>query len=224
MAILEHSKRRMQPSMRMFVLSSPWLSLFFVIIASAAALGRVDNIIDLTDKTFDSINDAFGHKPMLILAQEGHHKNNKAMESFRKLSKDQILRENGIMLATIDTKDNRMLRARMNIKTADSPTLFYLSNDRLYRYQGDLSSASHMRSYALKGYENNSAEKIMGASMWLYLNTICVEFLYYNNEGRLNLFVLLLSSAVVGMLAMFAFAMIVVSISSEEGDKKKKTT
>ena len=80
-----------------------------------------------------------------------------------------------------------------------------------------------MRSYALKGFENNSAEKIMNASLLLYLKTICFEFLYYNNEGRLNLSVLLISSAVVGMLVMFAIAVIVVSMSSEEGGKKKKT-
>ena len=206
----------------MLLVFSPWLSLLLFVLLPAAQ-GRVENIINLTDNTFDSIKDAFGHRPMLILAQDGVLKNNNAMESFQKLSEDQILRENGIMLATIDIKSNRMLRARMDIKTADVPSLLYLYNENLYRYQGDLSSASNMRSYALKGYENNSAEKIMNASLLLYLKTICFEFLYYNNEGRLNLSVLLISSAVVGMLVMFAIAVIVVSMSSEEGDKKKKT-
>lgn len=200
---------------------SPWLSLLFFVLPAAQA--RVENIINLTDNTFDSIKDAFGHRPMLILARDGHPKSIKAMESFHTLSEDRILRENGIMLATIDTKSNRMLRARMDIKTVDVPSLLYLYNEHLYRYQGDLSSASNMRSYALKGFENNSAEAIIGASLWLYLKTICFEFLYYNNEGKLNLSVLLLCSAVVGMLVMFAIAVIVVSMSSEEGDKKKKT-
>ena len=83
--------------------------------------------------------------------------------------------------------------------------------------------SSHMRSYALKGYENNSAEQIMSASLWLYLYTICLEFIYNNNGGGVNLCTLLLSSVVLGMLGVFAFAVIIVSISSEEGDKKKKT-
>jgi hypothetical protein len=167
---------------------------------------------------------------MLILAQGGdhrknnHRKNNVAIESFRQLSDDRILRENGVMLVTIDANNNQMLRARMGINAADLPSLLYLYNDHLYRYQGDLSTASHMRSYALKGYENNSAEQIMSASLWLYLYTICLEFLYNNNGGGLNLYALLLSSVVVGMLVVFAFAVIIVSISSEERDKKKKVS
>mmetsp|Transcript_16720 Transcript_16720/g.25256 ORF Transcript_16720/g.25256 Transcript_16720/m.25256 type:complete len:210 (+) Transcript_16720:43-672(+) len=207
----------MPPSMR--------LRLFFLwlILIVLAALGRADNIIDLNDKTFDSVYDAFGHKPMLILAQGGdHRKNNVAIESFRQLSDDRILRENGVMLVTIDANNNQMLRARMGINAADLPSLLYLYNDHLYRYQGDLSMASHMRSYALKGYENNSAEQIMSASLWLYLYTIYLEFLYNNNSGRLNLCALLLSSVVVGMLVVFAFAAIIVSISSDECEKKKK--
>ncbi len=190
----------------------------------SVAVGRADNIINLTDKTFDNVKDAFGNKPMLILAQEGgHRRSNDATESFGELSDDQILRENRIMLVTIDAKNNRMLRARMGINTSDLPSLLYLYNDHLYRYQGDLSSPSHMRSCALKGYENNNSEKLMRASIWLYLYTIYVEFLYDNNTDRLNLYTLLLLSMVVGMLAMFAFAVVVVSIPSEEGDKKKKT-
>jgi hypothetical protein len=193
-----------------------WLTLL-----ASAALCRAD-IIALTDKTFDSVNHAFGHRPMLVLAQGGgHHPNNVAIESFRQLSEDRILRENGIMLVTIDAKNNRMLRARMDINTADLPSLLYLYNDNLYRYQGDLSSASYMRSYALKGYENNIPERFISASLWLYVTSVCVEFLYNNNTGGLNLSVLLLSSVVVGMLLVFAF--VVVTISSEEDDKKKKT-
>ena len=187
------------------------------------ALGRGDSIINLNDKTFDSVHDAFGHKPMLILAQGGDHRiNNVAIESFRQLSDDRILRENGVMLVTIDANNNRMLRARMGINAADLPSLLYLYNDRLYRYQGDLSKASHMRSYALNGYENNSAEQIKSASLWLYLYTIYLELLYNNNSGRLNLYALLLSSVVVGMLVVFAFAVIIISVSSEEREKKKK--
>lgn len=212
------SNMALQTGMRLLLLS--WITLSFV----PAALGRADDIIDLTDKTFDAVNDAFGHKPMLILAQGGgHRRNNDATESFGELSDDQILRENGIMLVTIDAKINRMLRARMGINTSDLPALLYLYNDHLYHYQGDLSSSSHMRSYALKGYENNSPERLMSVSLWFYLNTICLEFLYDNNADRLNLCALLLLSVVVGMFAMFALAVIVVSISSEEGDKKKKT-
>lgn len=212
------SNMALQTGMRLLLLS--WITLSFV----PAALGRADDIIDLTDKTFDAVNDAFGRKPMLILAQGGgHRRNNDATESFGELSDDQILRENGIMLVTIDAKINRMLRARMGINTSDLPALLYLYNDHLYHYQGDLSSSSHMRSYALKGYENNSPERLMSVSLWFYLNTICLEFLYDNNADRLNLCALLLLSVVVGMFAMFALAVIVVSISSEEGDKKKKT-
>ncbi len=209
----------LQTGMRLLLLSL--ITLSFV----SAALGRAGNIIDLTDKTFDAVNDAFGHQPMLILVQEGggHRRNNDATESFGELSDDQILHENGILLVTINAKMNRMLRARMGINNSDLPALLYLYNDHLYRYQGDLSSSSHMRSYALKGYENNSPEKLMSASLWLYLKTICLDFLYYNNGDRLNLCSLLLLSVVVGMFAVFAFAVIVVSISSEEGDKKKKT-
>lgn len=209
----------LQTGMRLLLLSWIITTLSFV----SAALGRADNIIDLTDKTFDVVKDAFGHKPMLILAQGGgYQRSNDATESFGELSGDQILRENGIMLVTINAKNNRMLRARMGINTSDLPSLLYLYNDNLYRYQGDLSS-SLMRSYALKGYENNSPEELMNASLWLYLKTICLDFLYYNNTDRLNLCALLLLSVVVGMLAMFALAVIVVSVSSEEGDKKKKT-
>mmetsp|Transcript_11734 Transcript_11734/g.16826 ORF Transcript_11734/g.16826 Transcript_11734/m.16826 type:complete len:214 (-) Transcript_11734:1958-2599(-) len=210
----------LQTGMRLLILSLIIIILSFV----SVALGRADNIINLTDKTFDNVKDAFGHRPMLILAQGGgHRRSNDATESFGELSDDQILRENGIMLVTIDAKNNRMLRARLGINTSDLPSLLYLYNNHLYRYQGDLSSSSHMRSYALKGYENNIPEKLMSASLWLYLNTIYLDFLYYNNADRLNLCALLLLSVVVGMIAMFAFAVTVVSISSEEGDEKKKT-
>ena len=106
----------MPPSMRLRLFFL-WLILFVLV-----ALGRGDSIINLNDKTFDSVHDAFGHKPMLILAQGGDHRiNNVAIESFRQLSDDRILRENGVMLVTIDANNNQMLRARMGINAADLP-------------------------------------------------------------------------------------------------------
>jgi len=209
MAMLRHHFERLR------------ILLWMILLLASAALCRAD-IIALTDKTFDAVNDAFGHRPMLILAQGGgHYQNNVAIETFRQLSEDRILRENGIMLVTIDATNNRMLRARMDINTADLPSLLYLYKNHLYRYQGDLSSASYMRSYALKGYENNIPERFIGGNLWLYVATVCVEFLYNNNAGKLNLSALLLSSVVLGMLIVFAF--VVVTIVSEDDEKKKKT-
>ena len=152
-----------------------------------------NNIISLSDKTFDNIHEVFG-PPMLILAhatisegsEQHKYKNDVALESFRQLSGDQILRENGVMLVTVDAIGNRMLSLRLGINMADLPSLIYLYNDRLFRYQGDLSSLTHMRAYALKGFENQGmGDSFLSASIWLRIKSFWFDLLYNTNTGKL---------------------------------------
>ena len=190
----------------------------------SAVLCQADNIVALTDKTFDSVNDAFSHRPMLVLAQRGSDNNHVAMKSFQQLSEDKILRENGILLVTIDVEPNRMLRARLNIDNSfDLPSILYLYNDRIFRYQGDLSSSNYIRSYALKGFENNMpGEQFATASLSLYISSICAGILNNDNTGRLNLYALVfLFSMVVGVLMTFALVVLVVAFGDEGYGKKK---
>lgn len=189
----------------------------------SALLCQAGNLVALTDKTFDSVHDAFGHRPMLILAQRGSDNNHVAVKSFQQLLDDKILRENGIMLVTIDVEPNRMLRARLNIDHSfDLPSILYLYNDRIFRYQGDLSSSNYLRSYALKGFENNMpGEQFAKASLTLYISSICAGILYNNNTGRLNLFAVVLLSMVVGVLMAFVLVMLVIAFGNEDNGKKK---
>lgn len=193
-----------------------------------------NNIISLSDKTFDNIHEVFGYRPMLILAhatmsegseQHNYYKNDVALESFRQLSGDQILRENGVMLVTVDADaiGNRILRLRLGINlVADLPSLIYLYNDRLFRYQGDLSSPTHMRAYALKGFENQGmGDSFLGASLWLRIIGFWFDLLYNTNTGKLNIYLVLLSSFVMGILIFASIAVVAVSLSREDEFKKK---
>lgn len=188
-----------------------------------------NNIISLSDTTFDNIHEVFG-RPMLILAhakmsegsEQHKYKNDVALESFRQLSGDQILRENGVMLVTVDAIGNRMLRLRLGINMADLPSLIYLYNDRLFRYQGDLSSPTHMRAYALKGFENQGmGDSFLSASIWLRIKGFWFDLLYNTNTGKLNIYLVLLSSFVMGMLIFVSIAVVAVSLSREDEFKNK---
>lgn len=209
------------------------LSLLALWLAFSSGVASVDdnnNIISLSDKTFDNIHEVF-RRPMLILAQatmsEGreHHKykNDVALESFRQLSGDKILRENGVMLVTVDAIDNRILRLRLGINiVADLPSLIYLYNDRLFRYQGDLSSPTQMRAYALKGYENQGiGDSFLSANLWLRIKSFWFDLLYNTNTGKLNIHIVLLSSFVMGILIFASIAVVAVSLSREDECKKK---
>ena len=155
-------------------------------------------------------------------SEQHKYKNDVALESFRQLSGDQILRENGVMLVTVDAIGNRMLRLRLGINMADLPSLIYLKYDRLFRYQGDLSSPTHMRAYALKGYENQGmGDSFLGANLWLRIKSFGFDLLYNNNTSKLNIYLVLLSSFVMGMLIFASIAVVAVSLSREDEFKKK---
>jgi len=73
MAMLRHHFERLR------------IFLWMILMLASVARCRAD-IIALTDKTFDAVNDAFGHRPMLILAQGGGHcQNNVAIETITPL-------------------------------------------------------------------------------------------------------------------------------------------
>lgn len=204
------------------------LVLWLTFLSGVASLDYNSNIISLSDKTFDNIHEVFG-RPMLILAhatmsegseQQHKYKNDVALESFRQLSGDQILRENGVMLVTVDAIGNRMLRLRLGINiVADLPSLIYLYNGRLFRYQGDLSSPTQMRAYALKGFENQGmGDSFLSANLWLRIKSFWFDLLYNTNTGKLNV---LFSSFVMGILIFASIAVVAVSLSREDECKNK---
>lgn len=91
---------------------------------------------------------------MLILLHSSKDNSNeqRVLRELRKLSDDRLLREKDVLLVTVEANKNRMLAARMGVSSSELPTLILLYSDRIFQYQGDLTSASLMRSYALQGY------------------------------------------------------------------------
>mmetsp|Transcript_21668 Transcript_21668/g.44604 ORF Transcript_21668/g.44604 Transcript_21668/m.44604 type:complete len:244 (-) Transcript_21668:1767-2498(-) len=205
-------------------------------------------IISLTDNTFDSVREAFNNPSMLILI---HSKNNvkpqhlhvlnkisnlRAIEEFNVLSHDQILQDRDIMLVTLDGHSNRMLAARLGVSMSEFPSLILLYGDRIFRYQGTLTSSALMRSYALHGYQNQGMGEYFPDASWILLTkAIYLNWIY--NGGRwdslergFNLYALVISGFVFGMMSLGCAALIIsfctkdpdISEQMEQREKQKK--
>jgi len=151
---------------------------------------------------------------MLIIfhASKDNSNDQRVLREFRKLSDDRLLREKDVLLVTVEANKNRMLAARVGVSSSELPTLILLYSDRIFQYQGDLTSASLMRSYALQGYLNQGAgEPISNASFWLWIRTLYLGWLFNDagNETNINPVALLFSGFLVGLL-FFALTAVVV--------------
>ena len=117
---------------------------------------------------------------------------------------------------------------------SELPSLIFLHNERIFRYQGELSSANLMRSYALQGFHNQGmGEAILDSSYWLLVKTKYINWLFNysatGSSGNINVTALVLTGFVLGVAVCALIAMIVVLRFKEEDDeattnkrKKKK--
>ena len=112
------------------------------------------SILELTDSNYESVLSAIGPaSPLLLLFTSSDCRYCHQMrDEYEILSSDEHVRKAEVHVASINGPGNRRLRVRFGV--TQYPTLLYLRDgERMYTYRGER-SAQHMRSFVLKGYEN----------------------------------------------------------------------
>lgn len=203
--------------------SLPLLLVSLALLVLQPCLAAPDGVLRLTDKTFDSIREAFTYPSMLLMFEGDDPSHVKALDQ---LVNDKILKDHGIVLASVKGKENRMLTARFEID--ELPALLYLYSERAFRYQGEL-TPKLIRSYAMVGFQNQGGGvEIPAASWWLVAKFAYFERLYGSSadgaSGSIDLGVVLASGFMVGILACASVAFFVCLFVKDDasGNEKKK--
>ena len=128
--------------------------LSIIIFCNAILAGA--SILQLTDANYESALSAIGpSSPLLLLFTSSDCRHCRQMtDEYGTLSSDEHVRKAGVHVASVDGPANRRMRVRFGV--THYPTLLYLrGGERIYTYRGER-SAQHMRSFVLKGYENQA--------------------------------------------------------------------
>ena len=196
--------------------TSFFLSIFILckVILSGAS------ILELTDSNYESVLSAIGPaSPLLLLFTSSNCRYCHQMtDEYEILSSDEHVRKAGVHVASVDGPSNRRLRLRFGIR--QYPTLLYLrGGERMYTYRGER-SAQHMRSFVLKGYENQ-AEGIAIPPRMTWRNMIGMYWKGALGElsqaatgdmGMVGYAMVGLTGVVIGLVGMLACVMFVVTL------------
>ena len=130
--------------------------LFFCGVLLCNSILASASILELTDSNYESVLSAIGAtSPLLLLFTSSDCRYCHQMaDEYEILSSDEHVRKAGVHVASVDGPANRRLRLRFGVKKY--PTLLYLRDgESMYTYRGER-LAQHMRSFVLKGYENQA--------------------------------------------------------------------
>ena len=138
-------------------------------------------------------------------------------DEYEILSSDKHVRKAGVHVASVNGPASRRLRVRFGVK--QYPTLLYLrEGERMYTYRGER-SAQHMRSFVLKGYENQGEGLAIPPSItWrniigMYWKGALGELnqAASGNMGMVGYAMVCLTGVVIGLVGMLTYVMLVVT-------------
>lgn len=193
---------------------------FFCAILLCNSILAGPSILELTDSNYESVLSAIGPtSPLLLLFTSPDCRYCHQMaDEYETLSSDEHVRKAGVHIASVDGAANRRLRMRFGVD--QYPTLFYLiDGERMYTYRGER-SAQHMRSFVLKGYENQAEglpipPKITWWNvMEVYWNGALRELSHAasGDLGMLGYIMVGLTGVVLGLVGMLAYVTFVVTL------------
>ena len=169
-------------------------------------------VVRLFDENFDHILNAFPSHSALILFTDDR----RVEAEYDVLSSDPTLR--GVLVARVDNGASavRTRRQRIRFGIRDNPTLLYLRDERMYRYRGNLpGKAGDLRSFVLKGYENNGEGELIPQRLGWLGGWIAYAKAAYSEVGGETWYsghaVVLLTGIVLGLVGMAIFVAVVVS-------------
>ena len=194
--------------------------LFFCAVLLCNAILVSASILELTDSNYESVLSAIGpSSPLLLLFTSPDCRYCHQMaDEYETLSSDEHVRKAGVHVASVDGPANRRLRLRFGV--TQYPTLIYLhGGERMYTYRGER-SAQHMRSFVLKGYENQ-AEGLPIPPKLTWWNVMEVYWEGAVRElsqaasgdlGMLGYVMVGLTGVVLGLVGMLAYVAFVVTL------------
>ena len=193
--------------------------LSIIILCNAFLSGA--SVLELTDANYESVLSAIGtESPLLLLFTSSNCRYCHEMsDEYAILSSDEHVRKAGVHVASVDGPANRRLRVRFGVGQK-YPTLLYLRDgERVYTYRGER-SAQHMRSFVLKGYENQGEGLSIPPRITLWnmigmywkaaLGELCQAA--SGDMGMVGYVMVGLTGVVIGLVGMLAYVIFVVTL------------
>lgn len=196
--------------------------LSIIILCNAVLSGA--SVLELTDANYESVLSAIGtESPLLLLFTSSNCRYCHEMsDEYGILSSDEHVRKAGVHVASVDGPTNRRLRVRFSV--GKYPTLIYLRDgEHMYTYRGER-SAQHMRSFVVKGYENQG-EGLPIPPRITWRNMIGMHWKGAVGElgqaasgdmGMVGYAMVGLTGVVIGLVGMLAYVIFVVTLRKEK--------